>query len=80
MPRPQKRQETETIEITVPISLHTALVYLASHTPLGMTENAVAVYLLTKEIERMQKAGEHGLRMPVGAEFAGSVTPAAEPH
>jgi hypothetical protein len=80
MPRPAKRQETETIEITVPVSLHTALVYLASHTPLGMTENGVAVYLLTKEIDRMQKAGEYGLRMPVGAEFAKPVAPAGEPH
>ena len=70
MPRPIKRQGTETIEITVPASLHTALAYLASHTPLGMTENAVAVYLLTKEVERMQKAGEYGLRMASGAEFA----------
>jgi hypothetical protein len=66
MARPTKRQETETFEITVPLALHTALVHLATHTTFGATENAVAVYLLSKEIERMQKAGEFGLRMPTG--------------
>jgi hypothetical protein len=72
MPRPTKRQETATLEITIPTSLHAVLVYLATHTPLGTTENAVAVYLITKEIERMQKAGEYGLRMPIGSQFAGA--------
>jgi hypothetical protein len=64
MARPSRRQEAETFEITVPLALHTALVHLAEHTPFGTTENAVAVYILTKEIERMQKAGEFGLKMP----------------
>jgi hypothetical protein len=45
--------------------LHDALVHLAKHSPLGATENAVAAYILTKEIERMQKAEEFGLRMSV---------------
>ena len=66
MPRPSKRQETEAFEITVPVSLHCALVHLATHSPLGQTENVVAAYILTKEIERMQKAGEYGLKMPTG--------------
>lgn len=64
MPRPGKRQGTEAFEVTVPASLHAALVHLATHSPLGQTENLVATYILTKEIERMQKAGEYGLRMP----------------
>ncbi|MFZ5733794.1 MAG: hypothetical protein ACOY4O_13730 [Pseudomonadota bacterium] len=64
MARPSKRQETETFEITVPITLHSALVHLATHTGYGVTENAVAAYILAKEIERMQKAGEFGLRIP----------------
>jgi hypothetical protein len=72
MARPIKRQETETFEVTVPISLYSALTHLATYTPLGPTENAVAGYMLTKEIERMQKAGEYGLRMPVGPAFAGT--------
>lgn len=66
MTRPIKRQETETFEITVPVSLHAALVHLATVSPLGQTENAVATYILAKEIERMQRAGEYGLRMPAG--------------
>ena len=65
MARPIKRQDTETFEITTPRALHSALVHLATHTTYGATENAVAVYILTKEVERMQKAGEFGLRMPV---------------
>jgi hypothetical protein len=64
MARPIKRQETETFEITVPGAMHVALVHLATHTTYGATENAVAVYLLSKEIERMQKANEFGLKPP----------------
>jgi len=64
MGRPPKRQETETIEVTIPAALHGALVYLATHTTLGATENAVAAYVLAKEIDRMQRAGEYGLKMP----------------
>jgi hypothetical protein len=66
MARPAKRQDTETFEITVPLSLHRALVHLATSTPFGATENQVAGYILAKEIERMQKAGEYGLTMPTG--------------
>jgi hypothetical protein len=66
MARPSKRQETETFEITVPSALHLALVHLASHTTFGATENQVATYILSKEVERMQKAEEFGLKMPTG--------------
>jgi hypothetical protein len=66
MARPVKRQETESFEITVPVALHTALVHLATHTTFGQTENAVAAYILAKEVERMQKAQEFGLKMPTG--------------
>jgi CHAT domain-containing protein len=66
MARPTKRQETETFEVTVPAALHRALVHLATHTSFGVTENAVAAYILAKEIERMQKADEFGLKMPTG--------------
>ena len=64
MARPPKRQDTETFEITVPLALHGALVDLATRTVYGATENAVAAFILAKEIERMQKAGEFGLRAP----------------
>ena len=64
MGRPPKRQESATFEVTVPKALHDNLVHLAMHSPYGATENSVAAYLLTKEIERMQKAEEYGLRMP----------------
>lgn len=64
MGRPPKRQETATFEVTVPVTLYNALVHLATHTTFGVTENLVAAYILGKEIERMQKANEFGLRMP----------------
>jgi hypothetical protein len=62
--RPPKRQETQTFEVTVPLAVYDALVHLATHGPQGFTENTVAAYLLGKEIERMQRAGEFGLKMP----------------
>jgi hypothetical protein len=67
MPRPPKRQETEAIEVTIPLATFNALVHLATHTTFGFTENSVAAYILAKEVERMQKAGEFGLRMPTGS-------------
>lgn len=66
MPRPEKRQETETIAVTIPMATFNALVHLASHTTFGFTENTVAAYIIAKEIERMQRDGEFGLRMPIG--------------
>jgi hypothetical protein len=66
MARPDKRQETRTFEITVPLATFEALVRLASYTTFGFTENTVAAYILAKEIERMQREGEFGLRMPSG--------------
>jgi hypothetical protein len=61
MARPPKRQGTETFEITVSKDLFDSLVHIASRAPHGWSENTAAVYILTKEIERMQKAGEYGL-------------------
>jgi hypothetical protein len=66
MARPEKRQETETISVTIPVATFNALVHLASFTTFGFTENTVAAYIIAKEIERMQKAGEFGLRMAAG--------------
>jgi hypothetical protein len=65
MGRPPKRQDTETFEVTVPVSIYEILGLLATHTTYGATENAVAAYILGKEIERMQRAGDFGLRMPI---------------
>jgi hypothetical protein len=66
MARPAKKQDTATFEITVPVSLYEALGQLAEYSVFGVTENAVAAYILAKEIERMQRAAEFGLRMPSG--------------
>jgi CHAT domain-containing protein len=64
MGRPPKRQDTETFEVTVPKAIHAALVHLATHSGFGFTENTVATYILSKEIERMQREEEFGLKMP----------------
>lgn len=66
MPRPPKRQENESFEVTVPKVVFDCLVTLATRSPLGWTENLVAAAILAKEIERMQKAGEYGLKMDLG--------------
>ena len=67
MARPLKRQKTESFEITVPRSVHDALVHLATVGPHGYTENTVAATLIGNEIARMQRAGEYGLSMPTMA-------------
>jgi CHAT domain-containing protein len=64
MGTPPKRQETESFEVTVPKAVHVALVHLATHSGYGFTENTAAAYILLKEVERMQKAQEFGLKMP----------------
>ena len=64
MTRAIKRQDTESFEITVPKDLFDALVHLATHTSMGPNENAVAVHILANEIDRLQRAGDYGLRMP----------------
>ena len=60
------RQDTRSLQITLPRVAFDALVLLATRSPLGATEHAVATYILAKEIERMQKSGEYGLQMSVG--------------
>lgn len=66
MTRAVKRQDTESFEITVPTNLFNALVHLATHTSMGPSENAVAVHILANEIERLQRAGDFGLKLPTG--------------
>jgi hypothetical protein len=60
------RQETRPLQITVPKVVFDDLVTLATRSPLGATEHAVAAAIIAREIERMQKAGEYGLKMNVG--------------
>jgi hypothetical protein len=64
MPRPSKRQDTETFEVTVPIALFNSLVHLAAHSPFGQTENLVACHLLAQAIHAMERDGLYGLKKP----------------
>lgn len=62
MARPLNRQETRTLALSVPAALHEYLCYLATHTQLGASENAVTLWLLTQSVIEVQKSGFHGLR------------------
>jgi len=64
MARPQHKQETKPFEISVPITLYEFLGYLAAHSHFGASEGAVAVYLLTKQIDEMIRTGAHNLQLP----------------
>ena len=62
MSRARPRQEMHSFEISVPDTLFKSLVHLASHTPYGGSEHAIAVWILAKETDRMAQAGEYGLK------------------
>lgn len=64
MARPANRQETRTFEVTVPIALYEYLSYLATHTTLGASENAVAVYLIGRAVEEMIRSDFHSRMAP----------------
>lgn len=66
MARPTNKQETRSLEITVPQSLYDYLGFLATNTILGASENAVAAYVLTKQLEEMLAGGFHNLNVPRG--------------
>lgn len=59
MARTPNKQETKTFEVTVPQALYDYLGFLAANTPLGSSENVVAVHILTVRIQEMILASEH---------------------
>jgi hypothetical protein len=64
MPRPQNKQETKTLELSVPIALYEYLGHLATHTQLGPSENAIALLLLTQALVGLQREKFHELPLP----------------
>lgn len=66
MPRPKHKSETHSFEITVPKRLFRYLTFLAKHSALGTSENAIASYLVVKETQWMLKEGIHKIKVPQG--------------
>lgn len=64
MARPTNRQQPKTFEITLPEATFEYLAYLATHTTLGVTENAVAAYLIGKAVEEMLRSKFHEIAIP----------------
>lgn len=65
MARPPNRQKTKSLEVSVPQSTYEYLGYLATHTMLGASENAVASYLLTRRLNKMLRARFHETQIPM---------------
>ena len=66
MARPANKQETKTLEIAVPIRLYEYLGFLAANSVLGASENAIASYLLTKQLEDFLTSKFHENNTPRG--------------
>lgn len=64
MARPTNKQPTQSLEISVPQALYDYLGFLAANTAYGASENAVALYILTRQIEEMLRADVHGIAIP----------------
>lgn len=50
-----KKQETVLMRLTVSAKLHRYLTYLARTTTMGASENDVALFVLTRELEAMRQ-------------------------
>lgn len=66
MARPTNKQETKSLEISVPLALYEYLSYLAAHSRWGASESAVAVYLLTKQVDTVAESGSGAVHLPRG--------------
>lgn len=64
MARPKHKSETKSFEITVPMRLYRYLSYLAKHSAIGTSENAIASYIVVKETQAMLKDGVHKIKVP----------------
>jgi hypothetical protein len=64
MARPENKQQTQTLSITVPQATYGYLSYLAVNSTLGANENDVAVRLLTDRINELLLAKFHEATIP----------------
>jgi hypothetical protein len=56
MARPQNKQETKPLEISVPLTLYEHLTALATQSHLGANESAVAVSLIVAQIDERERS------------------------
>ena len=61
---PPNDQETESLQLTMPVSLCRYLRWLARHSMLGATPRDVAINILTRELNAMFESGYHDKRHP----------------
>ena len=55
-----KKQQTVLIRMSVSAKLHRYLSYLARTTTMGASENDVALFLLTRELENLRQTERYG--------------------
>jgi hypothetical protein len=66
MARPENKQETQTLSITLPKAAYGYLAHLARNSMLGATENDVAVRLLTDRLLELSQQKFHDEKAPQG--------------
>jgi hypothetical protein len=66
MARPENKQETQTLSITVPQVAFGYLTHLARNTMLGANENEIAARLLTDALQELAQREFHSLQIPKG--------------
>ena len=59
-----KKQQTVLIRMSVSAKLHRYLAYLARTTTMGASENDVALFLLTRELEALRQTERYGFELP----------------
>jgi len=66
MARPENKQETETLSVTLPKSAFGYLTHLARNSMLGVTENDVAARLLIDRLLELAQQKFHDQSAPQG--------------
>lgn len=59
-----KKQQTVLIRMSVSAKLHRYLSHLSRTTTMGASENDVALFLLTRELEALRQSEAYALELP----------------
>ena len=63
-----RKQETVLMRLTVSAKLHNYLSFLSRTTTMGASENDVALFLLTRQLEDMRQSENYGFDLSNGTE------------
>ena len=66
--RPPSSGGTQSFQITISKAAFAYLGYLAQSTNMGGSENGVAAFILSRELERMRLSGDYRKDMPLAQE------------